>query len=88
MNTRVGLNTDFIEGVDLVTPRNVIGYTENGHGDAFINFLCDAHFAKLNGRFKDNDFTCISTKGKSVVDYICTPYEDIDTIANFDLNYQ
>jgi hypothetical protein len=71
MNARVGINTEYIEGVDLVTPRNVIDYIENHHGDVFANFLSDVNLGMLKGRFQDNEFTCISTSGKSVVDYIC-----------------
>ena len=37
----------------------------------------------LNGRGEQNDFTCISHKGKSVVDYIITPYENISLYKNF-----
>lgn len=71
MNARVGINTDYIEGVDLVIPQNVIDYKENHHGDVFVNFLSDVNLRMLNGLFQDNEFTCISTSGKSVVDYIC-----------------
>ncbi|VDI33576.1 Hypothetical predicted protein [Mytilus galloprovincialis] len=82
-NSRVGSNSDYIEGVDLVKPRNYIDHTENHHGDVFINFLSDVNFGMLNGRFNDNQFTCISTTGKSVVDYICVPYEDMENIEDF-----
>ncbi|VDI73230.1 Hypothetical predicted protein [Mytilus galloprovincialis] len=37
----------------------------------------------LNGRFNDSDFTCISGSGRSVVDYICVPYEDTESILDF-----
>ncbi|VDI82923.1 Hypothetical predicted protein [Mytilus galloprovincialis] len=60
-NSRVGRNLDFIEGVDNIKPRSVVDYTENHQGDAFINFLSDANFAMLNGRFGDSDFTYIFT---------------------------
>ena len=36
----------------------------------------------LNDRFQDNEYTCISTSGKSVVDYICDPYEEMEFIVN------
>jgi hypothetical protein len=83
MNARVGINTEYIEGVDLVTPRNVIDYIENHHGDVFANFLSDVNLGMLKGRFQDNEFTCISTSGKSVVDYICVPYEEMEFITDF-----
>ncbi|VDI45625.1 Hypothetical predicted protein [Mytilus galloprovincialis] len=82
-NSRVGYNLDYIEGVDLIKPRTVVDATENHQGDVFINFLCDVNFAMLNGRFNDSDFTCISGSGRSVVDYICVPYEDTESILDF-----
>jgi hypothetical protein len=82
MNARVGINTDYIEGVDLVKPWNVIDYIENHHGDVFANFLSDVNLGMLNDRFQDNEYTCISTSGKSVVDYICDPYEEMEFIVN------
>lgn len=48
MNARVGINTDYIEGVDLVIPQNVIDYKENHHGDVFVNFLSDVNLGMLN----------------------------------------
>ncbi|VDI73300.1 Hypothetical predicted protein [Mytilus galloprovincialis] len=82
-NSRVGRNLDYIEGVDNIKPRSVVDFTENHQGDAFINFLSDANFAMLNGRFGDNDFTYISPTGRSVVDYVCVPYEDMECILDF-----
>ena len=60
-------------------PRNVIDYIENHHGDVFAN----VNLGMLNSRFQDNEFTCISTSGKSVVDYICVPYEEMEFITDF-----
>jgi hypothetical protein len=57
-------------------------YIENHHGDAFAN----VNLGMLNGRFQDNEFTCISTSGKSVVDYICDPYEEMEFIVNVTAN--
>ncbi|VDI38103.1 Hypothetical predicted protein [Mytilus galloprovincialis] len=83
MNARMGLNSDYIEGVDLVKARSVIDCGENKHGDSFANFLSDVNFCMLNGRFSENEFTCISTTGKSVVDYMCVPYEELDYVSDF-----
>ncbi|CAC5404796.1 unnamed protein product [Mytilus coruscus] len=74
-NARCGSNNDYIEGVDDIIPRSVIDHCENLNGDLFIEFLSDINFAMLNGRIGCNDFTYISPQGKSVVDYICVPYE-------------
>ena len=83
MNSRVGNNSDYVEGVDNLKPRNVIDHYENYQGDKFINFLCDTNFAMLNGRFNDNEFTYISPTGRSVVDYICVPYENMEIVNSF-----
>ena len=37
----------------------------------------------LNGRFGDHEWTYISPLGKSVVDYICVPYEQMSGISGF-----
>ena len=52
-------------------PRKNIDTTINSHGKQLVDFLRDCNMITLNGRFsndKDN-FTVISTVGKSVVDY-------------------
>jgi hypothetical protein len=49
----------------------------------FANFLSDVNLGMLHGRFQDNEFICISTSGKSVVDYICVPYEEMEFITDF-----
>ena len=40
----------------------------------------------LNGRFGDREWTYISPLGKSVVDYICVPYEQMSGISGFDIH--
>ena len=59
----------------------MLGTTLNG--DLFIEFLTDINFAMLNGRIGANDFTYISPRGRSVVDYICVPYEQFEYISDF-----
>lgn len=56
---------------------------ENYNGDLFINFLTDINFAMLNGCIGLNDFTYISPQGKSVVDYMCVPYDQLNEILDF-----
>ena len=82
-NSRCGPNNDYIEGVDDIVPRSVIDYTEILNGDLFIEFLTDINFAILNGRIAVNDFTYISPRWRSVVDYICVPYEQFEYISDF-----
>ncbi|CAC5383691.1 unnamed protein product [Mytilus coruscus] len=82
-NARCGSNTDYIEGVDDIKPRTTIDTTENYNGDLFCEFLSDTNFAMLNGRIGINDFTYISPRGRSVVDYICVPYEQLESVLDF-----
>ncbi|VDI15074.1 Hypothetical predicted protein [Mytilus galloprovincialis] len=82
-NARCGSNTDYIEGVDDIKPRTTIDTTENYNGDLFCEFLSDTNFAMLNGRIGINDFTYISPQGRSVVDYICVPYEQLESVLDF-----
>ena len=77
-NSRVGEATEFIEGVDDVTPRNVMDYTSNVNGDLLIEFLVDCGMCLVNGRVGNVDFTHVSHRGKSVV-----PYEQLAPISDF-----
>ena len=61
-NSRCSDISDFIEGVDDVTPREVINYSSNTNGDLLIDFLVDCNLCMLNGRKGKQDFTCISKK--------------------------
>ena len=51
MNARVRINTDYIEGVDLVKPRNIRYYIENHHGDVFANFVSDVNLGMFKRSF-------------------------------------
>ena len=78
---------DFIEGVDVIQDRNVIDYSKNMYGEFLCNFLIDSNCCILNGRqcktIDDNDFTFVSTRGNSVVDYFIVPYENIEQFEGF-----
>ena len=76
-NARIGERCDYIEDVDELPPRIVLDKVVNNHGELFIDFLRDIKMCVLNGRFQStkDDFTCISTRGKSVVDYFAVPHE-------------
>ncbi|XP_063415945.1 uncharacterized protein LOC134697591 [Mytilus trossulus] len=84
-NSRCSDISDFIEGVDDVTPREVIDYSSNTNGDLLIDFLVDCNLCMLNGRKGKQDFTCISKRGKSVVDFIITTHENIHMCTDFDV---
>ncbi|WAQ95035.1 hypothetical protein MAR_007506 [Mya arenaria] len=55
----------------------------NQHGHTFIEFLNDAKLCVLNGRFTSDNYTSISTKGNSVVDYLCVPQDMFDWFKSF-----
>ena len=77
MNARISDKLDYIPEVDEIPKRKNINQSNNNHGDLLIEFLKDAKMCLLNGRLSPHmdNFTCISNKGRSVVDYLCTPYE-------------
>ena len=50
LNSRVGDDSDYIEGVDDVKPRNIMDYTSNANGDLLTDFLVDCGLCMLNGR--------------------------------------
>ena len=83
LNARVGQESDYIEGVDDVKPREVIDDTVNRYGDHFLDFLINCNFCMLNGRLGTNDFTHISKRGRSVVDYVCVPHEQYANYSDF-----
>ena len=60
--------------------------SKNNHGESFIEFLHDTQMCILNGRIskEDNDYyTFLSTRGKSVVDYIVVPYASLPSCNHF-----
>ena len=83
LNSRIGNSNDILQDIDHVPNRRAIDNTVNQHGHELIDFLNEANFCVLNGRFQDDNFTCISRKGKSVVDYICVPIDVFRRIKNF-----
>ena len=75
---QIGKHRD-VSDIDDLPSRKVIDDKLSGHGESLLEFLNDGKVCILNGRFDctyDN-YTCISHKGNSVVDYIMTPlYND------------
>ena len=55
------------------------------HGHTFLELLNDSKKCVLNGRFKESEdnFTSVSSKGKSVVDYICVPHDNFSEFQSF-----
>lgn len=77
---------DTIHDVDLVNLRDVIDYTSNKHGEALLDFLIESRMVVTNGRVQGtNNFTSISVKGKSVVDYFVVPIENVSMCSSFNV---
>jgi hypothetical protein len=81
-NSRTDDN-DYIEGVDSVPSREILDTTNNAYGHHLIDFLIDCNMCMLNGRVGHNDFTYVSTRGKSVIDYVLVPYEQLALCDDF-----
>ena len=81
-NARIGNNNDIITDIDGVRDRFILDYVKGGHAEAFLDFLKDTKLCILNGRFgSDNDnYTYISTRGKSIVDYMIVPHDNMSYI--------
>ncbi len=86
-NGRIGNLSDVVEGIDSLPNRNVLDKTVPVHGEALIGFMQDAKLCLLNGRLspENNNFTCISPKGLSFVDYIIVPHDVLHKCNTFNV---
>ena len=83
-NGRIGSKFDFCEEIDKILQREILDTTCNKHGEAFIKFLMENKLCILNGRLNGiNDFTCIRSQGRSVVDYCFTPHDNLKYVKAF-----
>ena len=82
-NARCGLNSDYIEGVDTIPPPDILNEKESHRCNSLISFLTDVYFCMLNGRFENREWTQVAPLGKSFVDYMCVPYEQLEYIERF-----
>ena len=87
LNARVGNRLDYICDVDILPDRTAIDHKVNNHGETFLEFLKDVKMCIINGRINpiDDNFTSVSTRGKSVVDYIVVPHECVKFCTNFNV---
>ncbi|CAG2195601.1 unnamed protein product [Mytilus edulis] len=86
-NSRCGDMLDYIPGVDSLPERNVVDFKCNTYGSIFCDFLSDISCCILNGRNTiQNDFTYVSTRGSSVVDYCIVPYEKLQNFEKFSVS--
>ena len=83
-NGRIGKLPDYIEGVDSLPKRTVLDYANNKHGDVLLEFLIRANLCVLNGRNSVcDDYTYVSSKGASVVDYSIVMHEQLELFNGF-----
>ena len=83
-NSRCGDMVDFIEGIDDLGYRETIDFNVNKYGHLLIEFLLNSNMCILNGRYcSSNDFTCITSTGRSVVDFCLVSHEDLPIYSEF-----
>ena len=84
-NSRIGARADYIEGLDDVPPRTNIDGEVNDHGKSLLQFMLQTKTCVLNGRIDplSDNFTSISHRGRSVVDYIIVPHEHLYMVKSF-----
>ena len=84
VNSRIGNLEDCIDKENIPV-REILDETKNQHGIAFVEFLKETSCCVLNGRIDSsrNDFTSVTSKGKSVVDYIMVPVTDFKCCKRF-----
>ena len=87
INARISNKKDTINVIDHIPDRTAIDEGYNKHGEAFLDFLIEARLAVTNGRINGhNDFTSVSTRGKSLVDYIAVPHENLIQCVSCDVH--
>ena len=87
MNIRIGKMDDCINNVDNIPKRSILDTVHNVHGQCLIDFLFEAKFCAVNGRISPeyDDITNVSSKGKSVVDYILIPHSSLSVCREFNV---
>ena len=81
-NGRCGDLEDFIPGADSIEHRDVVDQKTNYYGEILIEFLINTNMCILNGRnCIKNDFTSVSVKGLSVVDYCLVRHDALSTFG-------
>ena len=86
-NSRIGDKLDYIEEVDNCSKRISLDKCLNKNGENFLEFLKNSNSVVVNGRvtLALNDYTSITTKGKSVVDYIAIPLDKLEYCKKFEI---
>ena len=80
MNAKIG-------DLDSILARAILNNTKNMHGDSLINFLNETKMCGLNGRVSpdNNNYTFVSPRGKSIIDYIITDHHSLPYCQKFNI---
>ena len=74
-----------IENIDsnFLPNRKTTDTVKSGHWETFLEFVKDSKTCIVNARITPqyDNYTCVSTKGRSVVDYILTTHDNINNIT-------
>ena len=83
-NARIGGLNDNVGGIAL-PQREILDTVTNSHGRQLVDFLRDCDMVTLNGRFSPemDNFTVLSTLGRSVVDYAIVQSGCFSNYCNF-----
>ena len=84
-NSRISKYLDYIENVDKVPERVCLDETDNNHGNLMIDCLLKGKLCVVNGLIcpLNDSYTCVSHKGKSVVDFVICAHEKLKQIQYF-----
>lgn len=84
-NSRFGDKQETNIDIDNLPRRLILDKSKNMHGDCLFEFLVDGKMCIINGRLNplSDNFTSVTTKGKSVVDYFIVPHDTFDLCHNF-----
>ena len=83
--SRLGILSESINVLGEIPQRQVLDKTTNHHGHTFVESLNDAKFCILNEDcvLKNDGFKSMSTRGKTLVDYICIPHDCFQNCSNY-----
>ena len=82
-NGRIGNAQDIELSDDTSQNRHPVDTVRNKYGDYLIEFLRDSGMCVMNSRVnpENDNYTCISRRGRSVVDYMIIPRASLDNAS-------
>ncbi|MDA8002939.1 MAG: hypothetical protein MPL62_16775, partial [Alphaproteobacteria bacterium] len=63
--------------------RCIVDMVKNEQGEMLVECMRSTGLCFVSGRKGADEFTCISSKGRSVVDYCLVPFDELANIDNF-----